>query len=61
VTPEIRRDHPELLAERADVLIEESRIDRATVQEHERLAVALLVVPDASTHQIDISRHASPS
>jgi hypothetical protein len=51
-------DHAKPLREGTDILVEEPRGDRGAVQENERIDLPALVIRDASTCHIGISRHA---
>jgi hypothetical protein len=40
---------------RASVLVEEPRVEHAAVQHHERLALAMFVVPGADARKLDVT------
>ncbi len=57
MTATVGTEHPEALRERGHVVVEGARVGEPRMQEHERLAVAVLLVAGADVTELDIGGH----
>jgi hypothetical protein len=53
----VDREDVEPVRQRADVVLEEAGVGQAAVQEHERLARSLLVIPGPHAPKVDVASH----